>query len=95
MGITSALVLYAVIWFMVLFIVLPLQLTTQGETGEVVPGTHKSAPSDPQLGKKARIVTIWATLVWVVIAGVLWSGLITVRDIDWFDRMSTPEVERD
>ena len=31
MGITSAIVLFAVIWFMVLFIVLPLGLQTQTE----------------------------------------------------------------
>ena len=94
MGVTSALVLLAVIWFMVFFVVLPLQLTTQGEAGEVVPGTHKSAPADPQLRRKARITTIWALGLWVVIAGTILSGVITVRDIDWFDRMSTPEVER-
>ncbi len=35
MGITSALVLFAVIWFMVLFITLPLRLTTQGDVGEI------------------------------------------------------------
>jgi predicted secreted protein len=93
MGITSALVLYAVIWFMILFIVLPLRLTTQGDAGEVVPGTHKSAPANFQPRQKVRVVTIWATLAWVIIAGTIWSGMITVRDFDWFDRMSTPEVE--
>lgn len=94
MGITSAIVLYAIVWFMTLFVVLPLRLTTQGETGEIVPGTHASAPSDPQLGRKARITTIWATLIWAIIAGTILSGVITVRDMDWFDRMSTPEVSR-
>ncbi len=31
MGITSALVLFAVIWFMVLFVTLPIGLRTQGD----------------------------------------------------------------
>ena len=35
MGITSAIVLFAVVWFMTLFIVLPLRLETQGDAGEV------------------------------------------------------------
>ena len=96
MSITSAIVLYAVIWFMVLFIVLPLRLKTQGDVGEIVPGTPAGAPVDPQLGRKARIVTIISFVLWVVIAGTIISGLITVRDLDWFDRMATPEVsERD
>ena len=94
MGVTSAIVLFAVIWFMVFFIVLPLRLTTQGDTGEVVPGTPAGAPADPQLKKKAKITTLWAFGLWVVIAGVLISEIITVRDIDWFNRMATPEVSR-
>ena len=95
MGITSAIVLFAVIWFMVLFVVLPLRMQTQGDTGEIVPGTHASAPADAQLKRKARITTIWAAGLWVIIAGTILSGAITVRDLDWFDRMATPEVRRD
>jgi len=95
MGPVSGLVLFAVIWFMVLFIVLPLRLTTQGEDGDVVPGTHASAPADPQLKRKAKITTIWAAIIWAIVAGTILSGLITVRDIDWFNRMSTPEVSLD
>ena len=88
MTITAAFVLFAVIWWMTFFIVLPLRLTTQGEAGEVVPGTHRSAPSDAQIGRKAKITTLWATGLWIVVAGVILSGWITVDDIDWFDRMT-------
>ena len=87
MTITAALVLYSVIWFMVFFVVLPLRLVTQDESGEVVPGTPRSAPADPQIGRKARLTTLWATVLFAVIAGVIVSGLITVRDIDWYGRM--------
>ncbi|MFQ1700206.1 DUF1467 family protein [Loktanella agnita] len=95
MGPVSALVLLAVIWSMVFFIVLPLRLTTQGDTGEVVPGTHASAPADFNLRKKAKITTLWAVPIWVVIAGVILSGMLSVRDLDWFHRMATPEVSAD
>lgn len=92
MGITSAIVLFAVIWFMVLFIVLPLRLTTQGEAGEVVPGTHASAPADPQIKRRAQITTLVSLVIWAILAGILFSGVFSVRDVDWFKRMSTPEV---
>lgn len=95
MGPVSAIVLFAVVWSMVFFIVLPLRMKTQGDAGEVVPGTHSSAPADAQIGRKAKITTLWALPVWAIIAGTILSGAITVRDLDWFDRMSTPEVSAD
>jgi len=88
MGITSAIVLFAVVWFMTFFIVLPLRMVSQGEAGEIVPGTHASAPANPQLKRKAKITTIWAIGIWAVLAAIIWSGMISVRDIDWYDRMS-------
>jgi len=92
MSITAALVLFSVIWFMLFLIILPLRMTTQAEAGSVVPGTPASAPADAQIGRKARITTIWAVILWAIIAGIILSGVITVRDLDWFDRMSSPAV---
>ncbi|MEV8466133.1 DUF1467 family protein [Fluviibacterium sp. DFM31] len=87
MSITSAIVLFAVIWFMVFFVVLPLRLTTQGESGEVVPGTHSSAPTNPAIGRKARLTTIWAVGLWIVIFTIIVTETITVRDFDVMGRM--------
>lgn len=87
MSITAALVLFAVIWFMTFFVVLPLNLTTQGDAGEVVPGTPPAAPAGFVVKRKAIITTWIALALWIVIAGVILSGAITVRDLDWFGRM--------
>lgn len=95
MGPVSALVLFAVVWAMVFFIVLPLRMTSQGDVGEIVPGTHASAPADAQIGRKAKITTLWALPIWIIIAGTILSGVITVRDLDWFNRMATPTVSAD
>jgi predicted secreted protein len=95
LGPVSGLVLFAVIWTVVFFIVLPLRLETQGEAGEIVPGTHASSPADFSFKKKAKVTTKFALPIWLVIAGIIWSGAVSVRDFDWFDRMSTPEVSRD
>lgn len=95
MGITSAIVLFAVIWFMVFFVVLPLRMVSQGDDGEIVPGTHSSAPAHPQVKRKAKITTYWAAGLWIIIAGTILSGVISVRDLDWFQRMATPEVSAD
>lgn len=82
MTITAGLVLFAVIWFMVLFIVLPLRLTTQGEAGDVVPGTPESAPVDPRIGPKVKLVTAVTVVLWLGLCGIILSGAITVADFD-------------
>ena len=88
MAITSALVLYAVLWFMTFLVVLPIRLKTQGDVGEIVHGTHAGAPREPQLKKRALITTAVAFVLWAIIAYVIISGTLTVRDIDWFGRMA-------
>ncbi|HCP81028.1 MAG TPA: DUF1467 domain-containing protein [Octadecabacter sp.] len=95
MGITSAIVLFAVVWFMTFFIVLPLRMQTQGEAGEIVPGTPQSAPADAQVGRKARITTYFAIPIWAALVAIILSGWISVRDLDWFDRMGPPSSSQD
>ena len=92
MGPTAAIVLYAVVWFMVFFVILPIGLSTQGDEGEIVPGTHAGSPARFPLKRKVIQTTIWGTLIWALIAAVILSGWISVRDFDWFERM-TPRVE--
>ncbi|MBO6885669.1 MAG: DUF1467 family protein, partial [Marivita sp.] len=87
MSITSAIVLYAVIWFMVFLIVIPIRLQTQGDVGQIVPGTHAGSPEVHNLKKKAWITTFVSIGLWIVIAGIILSGWITVRDLDFFGRM--------
>jgi predicted secreted protein len=87
MGITSALVLFAVIWTLVFLIALPIRVQTQGDLGEIVPGTHAGAPEVHNIGKKARITTVVSLVLWAIISGIILSGVISVRDIDWFNRM--------
>ncbi len=87
MSITSALVLYAVIWFMTFFVALPIRIQTQGDLGNVEPGTHAGAPEHHHLKTKAKITTVVALVLWAIIAGIIISGLINVRDFDWMGRM--------
>lgn len=82
MSITSAIVLYAVTWFMVFFIVLPIRFVSQGDAGQVMPGTPAGAPATHVVARKAKITTAIAAVVWLVLAGIIMSGVISVRDID-------------
>jgi predicted secreted protein len=95
MSIVSGIVLFAVVWFLVLFIVLPIRLETQGDRGEVLSGTHASAPANLSMKRKALITTGVAILVWGLLVGVILSGVISVRDIDFFQRMGPPSLRGD
>ncbi len=87
MSITGAIILYATIWFLTLFCVLPVRFQSQAEAGEVVPGTPASAPANADFPRKARITTLIATVLWVVVVGVILSGAIGLRDIDFAHRL--------
>ena len=54
MEIGASLVLFAIIWFMCLYIVLPLKLTTQGDVNDVTPGTPASALVSPSFFFRLR-----------------------------------------
>ena len=86
MTVVSAMVLLAVIWFLVFFVVLPIRLETQGDRGEVLRGTHAGSPANPQLGRRAWITTAVAVVLWAITVLVIASGWIGVEDFDLFTR---------
>jgi predicted secreted protein len=61
-------------WFITLFAVLPFFANTQGEQGEIVPGTPESAPHKINLPKIFFVNTIVAVVsfagVYTVIANI-------------------------
>lgn len=81
MTISASIVLYAVIWFMTLFVILPLRLKSREEAGEVVPGTPASAPADPQIKKRMQIVTLVGTVVWIAICRLIITGILSMENL--------------
>lgn len=87
MAITSAIVMYAVCWFMTFLVVIPIRLQTQGDVGKVVPGTQAGAPEHHYLKKKAWITTGVAAVIWAILFWIISQGIIEVRDFDWMNRL--------
>jgi predicted secreted protein len=87
MNLTGGIVLFAVIWFMVFFIVLQSTARSQDDAGEVTPGTPASAPENAQIVRKAKITTAIAVVLWGLIAWVILSGAVSIYDLDWFGRL--------
>lgn len=61
---------FFLIWWVVLFAVLPWGIRSQHESGDMPPGTDPGAPVMPKLGRKL----LWTTLV----AGLLFSAFYVV-----------------
>lgn len=78
--------IYFVLWWLILFAVLPWGMHTQDEEGEVVLGTPRSAPVRPMLVRKAIATTIVTTIVvGALVFAVDYYGLTVWSVADWFD----------
>ena len=87
MNLTGGIVLYAVLWFVVLFVLLPLGQRSQADMGEVVPGTPPGAPPAPRLGRKILWATVISAVIWAIAAWVILSGVFTYEDVVGWDRL--------
>jgi predicted secreted protein len=65
--------IYFIIWWVVLFAVLPWGVRSQAEEGDVVPGTDPGAPV--MHGLKRKIV--WTTVVTTVVFGAFYYSYVT------------------
>ena len=83
MAITSILVVFAVLWFLTLFVVLPIGEVSQEEDGNVVPGTPAGAPAEPRMKRKLLITTVIAAILTVIVCTVIISGIVTIDMIDF------------
>ena len=88
MTITSAFVLFAVIWFLTFLIVIPFKIKTQGDLGTIAAGTQAGAPEVHNLRKKAILTTGVTIVIWLIIALIIIFEIITIDDIDLFRRLA-------
>ena len=74
MSLPTSIAIYFLIWWTVLFAVLPWGVHSQEESGTVTRGTDPGAPSLPRLKRKL----VWTTLVAGVVFA-LWYSAYTYR----------------
>jgi predicted secreted protein len=89
MAVVFAISLYIVIWWIVLFAMLPIGVRSQAEEGEVAPGTAESAPHRPMLFAKIVATTMVSSVVFAVIYLMIANHLITLDQIPFLPRYET------
>ena len=82
MGLSGAVVLYAVIWAMTFYCLLPLGIRSQSEADRVVKGTPPSAPTEPRLRRKALRATAFGTMIWLLAVGVIEFDLLSLDTLE-------------
>jgi predicted secreted protein len=78
---TFAIAIYLIIWWTVLFAVLPIGVRTQSEDGVVVPGTPESAPTAPRLLRVIVITTLISALVFAGAWALVSYGVVDLREL--------------
>lgn len=78
MSLFSAFAVYFIIWWLTLFMVLPIGVRSQAESGEIEPGTDPGAPVKANLGWKLLANTVLSALVFGI-----WYYVTQIAGVDF------------
>ena len=76
----SAFVVFLIIWWCVLFGILPIGVSGQAEDGKVVKGSEPGAPTKANMWWKVKVTTAIALVLWLIVFVIITFKLI---DIEW------------
>lgn len=88
MSVSLSIASYFIIWWLTLFMILPLGVKTQAEDGDVVPGSAESAPTSPNILKKMGLTTIVAAIIFAGVYSVITYNLISIDDIPFLPKFN-------
>jgi predicted secreted protein len=77
----TAAAIYFLIWWVMLFAVLPWGVRSQAENGDIVPGSDPGAPAVPKLLAKLLWTTVVSTVVFALLYVVYVYRLLRLDDL--------------
>ncbi len=91
MNLASAIAIYFIIWWLVLFLVLPFGIRNAHETGEAVAEGHEpGSPVNPAILRKALITTVLASAVFAAFYVAKTQGWLDLDSLPFYDTMPKP-----
>jgi predicted secreted protein len=78
MGWISGIAVYFIIWWVVIFAVLPWGVTSAGDQ-EVVQGQERGAPRNPRILTKMAVTTVVAAVIWAIVYWIIEYSGISLR----------------
>lgn len=80
MNLFLGIAIYAIVWWLTFFLMLPMGAASLHETGEeAAPGVERGAPRSHNLGVKALITTGIAAVLWLGVAWAISVDLLHLR----------------
>lgn len=82
MDLVSGIVVYVILWWWILFMVLPVGVNREED---VQPGNDAGAPQKPNLVPKLVATTVIAAVVWIGVDQFIRADIISFREMvkDW------------
>ena len=76
MGVVGGIIVYLLLWWLVLFAVLPMRVRpVWDDDGNHARGAERGAPVNPELWFKIKRTTIIAGVLWLVVFAVMATGI--------------------
>jgi len=81
MPVTTAIAIFFLIWWVVLFAVLPWGIKSQHEGDDIAPGTDPGAPAKARIGRKLVWTTVVAAAIYTVCIVAYAEHWVTVEGL--------------
>ena len=81
MSLTGSIVVFIILWWLIFFTILPLNIKSQFENSKVIKGTDPGAPNNPQIVKKIIITTFVVSILCVIIYLLAYLDILNLRDL--------------
>jgi predicted secreted protein len=75
-SIVFAAAVYVIVWWLSLFIILPIGIESQAEKGRVARGSERGAPAKPVMLKKLLLTTLISAIIFGTLYGLWQAGII-------------------
>ena len=87
MSVSTIVAIYFILWWLVLFTVLPWGVRSQNESGAVAPGTDPGAPAVHRVWMKL----LWTTVVASAVFAIFYAAYVfDLLPLEFLKRISSP-----
>ena len=81
MSLTGSFVVFVILWWLILFMILPKDINSQKDMDNVVEGADPGAPTNPNIAKKLIVTTVITIILFAIIYFLNYFDILNVRRI--------------